>query len=53
MTPDLRCWRSFDLKWVMAQVGHADSRMTMDFYAQLDSPSNHGNALVCPPLRRR
>jgi integrase len=26
---------SFDVKWVMAQVGHADSRMTMDVYAQL------------------
>jgi len=25
---------SFDVKWVMAQVGHADSRMTMDVYAQ-------------------
>lgn len=27
---------SFDVKWVMAQVGHADSRMTMDVYAQLE-----------------
>jgi integrase len=25
---------NFDVKWVMAQVGHADSRMTMDVYAQ-------------------
>ncbi|HEX7244010.1 MAG TPA: tyrosine-type recombinase/integrase [Solirubrobacterales bacterium] len=25
----------FDLKWVMNQVGHADSTMTMDVYAQL------------------
>jgi Phage integrase family len=25
----------FDLKWVMDQVGHADSKMTMDVYAQL------------------
>jgi integrase len=27
---------SFDVKWVMAQVGHADSKMTMDVYAQLE-----------------
>lgn len=26
----------FDVKWVMAQVGHADSSMTMDVYAQLE-----------------
>lgn len=25
----------FDIKWVMCQVGHADSKMTMDVYAQL------------------
>jgi integrase len=27
---------NFDVKWVMAQVGHADSRMTMDVYAPLE-----------------
>ena len=27
---------NFDVKWVMAQVGHADSRMTMNVYAQLE-----------------
>jgi integrase len=27
---------SFDVKWVMAQVGHADSKMTLDVYAQLE-----------------
>jgi hypothetical protein len=26
---------NFDVKWVMAQVGHADSTMTIDVYAQL------------------
>lgn len=26
---------NFDVKWVMDQVGHADSTMTMDVYAQL------------------
>jgi integrase len=25
----------FDVKWVMRQVGHADSKMTMEVYAQL------------------
>lgn len=25
----------FDVKWVMGQVGHSDSRMTMEVYAQL------------------
>jgi hypothetical protein len=24
----------FDVKWVMSQVGHADSKMTLDVYAQ-------------------
>lgn len=35
---------SFDVKWVMAQVGHADSRMTMDVYAQLEQRAkrDHG-----------
>ncbi len=27
---------NFDVKWVQAQVGHADSQMTMDVYAQLE-----------------
>jgi len=26
----------FDVKWVVGQVGHADSKMTMDVYAQLE-----------------
>jgi integrase len=35
---------NFDVKWVMAQVGHADSRMTMDVYAQLEQRAkrDHG-----------
>jgi integrase len=34
----------FDIKWVMHQVGHADSRMTLDVYAQLEQRVNrqHG-----------
>jgi integrase len=27
---------NFDVKWVMNQVGHADSKMTLDVYAQLE-----------------
>ena len=26
----------FDVKWVMSQVGHADSKMTLGVYAQLE-----------------
>jgi integrase len=34
----------FDVKFVMAQVGHADSKMTMDVYAQLEKRAkrSHG-----------
>ena len=36
----------FDVKWVMSQVGHADSKMTMDVYAQLEQRVErpHGTA---------
>ena len=36
----------FDVKWVMSQVGHADSKMTMDVYAQLEQrvDRSHGTA---------
>ncbi len=27
---------NFDVKWVMSQVGHANSKMTLDVYAQLE-----------------
>jgi integrase len=35
---------NFDVKWVMAQVGHADSKMTMDVYARLEQRAkrDHG-----------
>jgi hypothetical protein len=35
---------SFDVKWVMDQVGHADSKMTMDVSAQLQQRAkrDHG-----------
>lgn len=34
----------FDVKWVMGQVGHADSKMTLDVYAQLEQRTkrDHG-----------
>ena len=37
---------SFDVKWVMGQVGHADSKMTMDVYAQLEQrvDRSHGES---------
>jgi hypothetical protein len=36
----------FDVKWVMSQVGHANSKMTMDVYAQLEQrvDRRHGTA---------
>jgi integrase len=38
---------NFDVKWVMSQVGHADSKMTLDVYAQLEQriPRHHGTNL--------
>ena len=37
---------NFDVKWVMGQVGHADSRMTLDVYAQLEQrvDRSHGRS---------
>jgi integrase len=37
---------NFDVKWVMSQVGHADSKMTLDVYAQLEQrvQRNHGTS---------
>jgi integrase len=37
---------NFDVKWVMSQVGHADSKMTMDVYAQLEQrvDRSHGTS---------
>jgi integrase len=33
----------FDVKWVMAQVGHADSKMTMDVYAQVEQRADRSH----------
>ena len=37
---------NFDVKWIMSQVGHADSKMTLDVYAQLEQrvDRRHGTA---------
>jgi len=37
---------NFDVMWVMSQVGHADSKMTTDVYAQLQQRvrRDHGRA---------
>jgi hypothetical protein len=37
---------NFDVLWVMGQVGHEDSKMRMDFYAQLQQrvKREHGRA---------
>jgi hypothetical protein len=37
---------NFDVKWVMGQVGHADSKMTLDVYAQLEQrvDRSHGES---------
>jgi integrase len=37
---------NFDVKWVMGQVGHADSSMTMDVYAQMEKRAkrSHGKS---------
>ena len=37
---------NFDVKWVMGQLGHADSKMTLDVYAQLEQrvDRSHGTS---------
>jgi integrase len=45
----------FDVLWVMRQVGHADSKMTMDVYAQLQQRAarQHGEAFDALVRRAR
>jgi integrase len=45
----------FDVLWVMRQVGHADSKMTMDVYAQLQQRAErqHGEAFDAIVRRAR
>jgi len=46
---------NFDVKWVMSQVGHADSEMTLDVYAQLEQrvQRDHGRSFDRLLLRAR
>ncbi len=43
----------FDVKWVMDQVGHADSTMTMDVYAQLQQRADRQHGANFDRLVRR
>ena len=40
------------IKWVMAQVGHADSKMTMDVYAQLEQRADRSHGTQFDALQR-
>ena len=43
---------NFDVKWVMNQVGHADSKMTLDVYAQLEQRVDRGHGTSFDALIR-
>jgi integrase len=43
----------FDVKWVMSQVGHADSKMTLDVYAQLEQRVERSHGTSFDDLIRR
>jgi integrase len=43
----------FDVKWVMGQVGHEDSTMTMDVYAQLQQRIDRQHGAKFDRLVRR
>lgn len=43
----------FDVLWVMRQVGHADSKMTMDVYAQLQQRADRQHGQAFDALVRR
>ncbi|MBA3807944.1 MAG: tyrosine-type recombinase/integrase [Solirubrobacterales bacterium] len=43
----------FDVKWVMDQVGHADSKMTMDVYAQLQQRAKREHGASFDRLMRK
>jgi integrase len=44
---------NFDVKWVMSQVGHADSKMTLDVYAQLEQRAERSHGTSFDRLVRR
>ena len=43
----------FDVKWVMSQVGHADSKMTLDVYAQLEQRADRSHGTNFDALLRK
>jgi len=43
----------FDVMWVMSQVGHADSKMTTDVYAQLQQRARRDHGQAFDALVRR
>jgi hypothetical protein len=43
----------FDVKWVMSQVGHADSKMTLDVYAQLEQRADRSHGTSFDALLRK
>ena len=43
----------FDVKRVMSQVGHADSKMTLDVYAQLEQRADRTHGTAFDALLRR
>ena len=43
----------FDVKWVMSQVGHADSKMTLDVYAQLEKRVERAHGTAFDELLRK
>lgn len=44
---------NFDVVWVMKQVGHADSRMTLEVYAQLQQRARRENGAKFDALVRK
>jgi integrase len=44
---------NFDVTWVMSQVGHADSKMTLDVYAQLEQRAKRDHGASFDRLIRR
>src|SRR4051812_39268991 len=43
----------FDVMWVMSQVGHADSKMTMDVYAKLQQRAQREHGMAFDALVRQ
>ncbi|MGH2943400.1 MAG: hypothetical protein ACRDLN_11585 [Solirubrobacteraceae bacterium] len=43
----------FDVKWVMSQVGHADSKMSLDVFAQLEQRAQRAHGTSFDRLVRR